>query len=318
LCFAQLATSTPSRSSISGLSTRRLTSTLNILIFLWWVPQMLFLIGKVFNHLVIKIWKYFNKSFLADKTAITITQRAWIIKLGRNIWIRCNVGKLCLDSTIVIGRLPLCCIHDSTSYHHDLIILGDSKWLWISTYDNYVRKSMWQLCGWGMVHICMTFHKRAFDTIAHWFDNVQNCATPNCQKKVNSIPPTQFPHKFLYIVAILIQNHFESPNIKTDATFPRCTDSRPGWESQWFLLLLMRKVICIPWVFYFTEHRIHGSVSLVAYFKWIDLSILKLNIAILHCMFSEIKNAVYTYLILICQIPSWYDLYVYIIHIHNT
>jgi hypothetical protein len=42
-----------------------------------------------------------------------------------------------------------------------------------------------------------------------------------------------------------------------------------------------------------TEHRIHGSVSLVAYFKLIDLSILELNIAILHCMFSEIKNAVY-------------------------
>jgi hypothetical protein len=34
--------------------------------------------------------------------------------------------------------------------------------------------------------------------------------------------------------------------------------------------------------------------SLVAYFKLIDLSILELNIAILHCMFSEIKNAVYT------------------------
>jgi hypothetical protein len=29
--------------------------------------------------------------------------------------------------------------------------------------DNYVRKCMWQLRGWGMVDICMTFHKRAFD-----------------------------------------------------------------------------------------------------------------------------------------------------------
>jgi hypothetical protein len=37
--------------------------------------------------------------------------------------------------------------------------------------------------------------------------------------------------------------------------------------------------------FYFTEHTIHRSVS--------DLSILELNIAILHCMFSEIKNEVY-------------------------
>jgi hypothetical protein len=48
----------------------------------------------------------------------------------------------------------------------------------------------------------------------------------------------------------------------------------------------------LPRVFYFTEHRIHESVSLVAYFKCIDLSILELNIAILRCMFSEIKNAV--------------------------
>jgi hypothetical protein len=27
----------------------------------------------------------------------------------------------------------------------------------------YVRKFMWQLCGWGRVDICMTFHMRAFD-----------------------------------------------------------------------------------------------------------------------------------------------------------
>jgi hypothetical protein len=35
----------------------------------------------------------------------------------------------------------------------------------------------------------------------------------NCQRNVNSILPTQLPHKFAYIVAILIHNHFESPNI---------------------------------------------------------------------------------------------------------
>jgi hypothetical protein len=34
----------------------------------------------------------------------------------------------------------------------------------------------------------------------------------NCQINVNSILPTQLPHKFSYIVAILIPNHFESPN----------------------------------------------------------------------------------------------------------
>jgi hypothetical protein len=33
----------------------------------------------------------------------------------------------------------------------------------VDKYDNYVRKFMWQLCGWGIVDICVTFHKRAFD-----------------------------------------------------------------------------------------------------------------------------------------------------------
>jgi hypothetical protein len=35
-----------------------------------------------------------------------------------------------------------------------------------------------------------------------------------CHTNVNSTPPTQLPDKFSYIVAILIHNHFESPNIK--------------------------------------------------------------------------------------------------------
>jgi hypothetical protein len=30
-------------------------------------------------------------------------------------------------------------------------------------YGNYGRKFMWQLCGWGIIDICMTFHMRAFD-----------------------------------------------------------------------------------------------------------------------------------------------------------
>jgi hypothetical protein len=33
----------------------------------------------------------------------------------------------------------------------------------VDKYGNYVRKFMWQLCGWGRVNICMTFHMRAFD-----------------------------------------------------------------------------------------------------------------------------------------------------------
>jgi hypothetical protein len=35
----------------------------------------------------------------------------------------------------------------------------------------------------------------------------------NCQRNVKIILPTQLPHKFSYIDAILIHNHFESPNI---------------------------------------------------------------------------------------------------------
>jgi hypothetical protein len=33
----------------------------------------------------------------------------------------------------------------------------------VDKYGNYDRKFMWQLCGWGRVDICMTFHMRAFD-----------------------------------------------------------------------------------------------------------------------------------------------------------
>jgi hypothetical protein len=67
------------------------------------------------------------------------------------------------------------------------------------------------MCGWGRVDICMTFYMHAFDffyTIE--LDNFQNCPTLNCQRNVNSIVPTQLPHKFQYI---LIHNYFESPNI---------------------------------------------------------------------------------------------------------
>jgi hypothetical protein len=60
----------------------------------------------------------------------------------------------------------------------------------------------------------MIFHVRAFDffIIAHRLDNFQNCATMNCQRNVNSILPTQLPHKFSYIAAIFNHNYFKSPN----------------------------------------------------------------------------------------------------------
>jgi hypothetical protein len=40
----------------------------------------------------------------------------------------------------------------------------------------------------------------------------------NCQRNVNPTLPTQLPHKFSYIVAILGHNHFESPNILKENT----------------------------------------------------------------------------------------------------
>jgi hypothetical protein len=33
----------------------------------------------------------------------------------------------------------------------------------VDKYGNSIRKSMWQVCAWGIVVICMTFHKRPFD-----------------------------------------------------------------------------------------------------------------------------------------------------------
>jgi hypothetical protein len=41
-----------------------------------------------------------------------------------------------------------------------------------------------------------------------------------CHTNVNSTPPTQLPHKFLYIVAMLIHNHFESPNMYLIGVIP--------------------------------------------------------------------------------------------------
>jgi hypothetical protein len=52
----------------------------------------------------------------------------------------------------------------------------------------------------------------------------------NCQTNINYILPTQLPHKFSYIVAILIHNHFESPNIQVATKYGNSWVSR-----EWFL-----------------------------------------------------------------------------------
>jgi hypothetical protein len=60
---------------------------------------------------------------------------------------------------------------------------------------------MWKMCGWGIVDIYVTFHMHAFDFFIPLHID--------CQRNVNSILPTELPHKFSYIVATLIHNHFE-------------------------------------------------------------------------------------------------------------
>jgi hypothetical protein len=80
----------------------------------------------------------------------------------------------------------------------------------VDKYGNYVLKFMWQLCGWGMVDICMRFHKRAFDFFLY---HCTLTMTMNCQRNVISVLRRELPHKFSYIGAILINNHFESSNI---------------------------------------------------------------------------------------------------------
>jgi hypothetical protein len=86
-------------------------------------------------------------------------------------------------------------------------ILGDSKWLWPSMATMYEN-----LCGNCVDEVELSFVWHFISIITHWFDSFQNCATMNCQRNINSILPTQLPHKFSYIVAILGHNHFESPN----------------------------------------------------------------------------------------------------------
>jgi hypothetical protein len=67
------------------------------------------------------------------------------------------------------------------------------------------------------VDISLTVHSRAILKIVKSRCNgikKIKCTLMKCQKNVNSTPSTQLPHKFSYIVAILIHNYFESPNIR--------------------------------------------------------------------------------------------------------
>jgi hypothetical protein len=86
----------------------------------------------------------------------------------------------------------------------------------VAKYGNYVRKCMWPLCGWDRVDISLTVHSRAIWKIVKSTCNgikTIKCTPMKCHANVNSTPPTQLPHNFSYIVAILGQNHFESLNI---------------------------------------------------------------------------------------------------------
>jgi hypothetical protein len=80
---------------------------------------------------------------------------------------------------------------------------------------NYVRKFVWQLCGWDRVYISLTVQSREILKVVKSMCNgikKIKCTLMKCHTNVNSVPFTQLPHRFLYMVAILIHNHFESPN----------------------------------------------------------------------------------------------------------
>jgi hypothetical protein len=67
----------------------------------------------------------------------------------------------------------------------------------------------------------------------------------NCQRNVNSILPTQLPHKFSYIVAILIHNHFESPNTNVNIFREKGVKSfsKKAWESLNFIKKMGKKKV---------------------------------------------------------------------------
>jgi hypothetical protein len=80
----------------------------------------------------------------------------------------------------------------------------------VAKYGNYVRKFMWQLCGKGRVDISLTVHSHAIlyvvKSMCNGIEKIK-CTLMKCHTNVNSTPFTQLPHKFSYIVAILILNH---------------------------------------------------------------------------------------------------------------
>jgi hypothetical protein len=90
------------------------------------------------------------------------------------------------------------------------IVLGDSKWSWISMRTMYEN-----LCGNCVGRIELTFFWQ-FIVAQFWKLSIQCTMVKKnmkCHTVVNPTPPTRLPHKFSSIVAILIHNHFESPTM---------------------------------------------------------------------------------------------------------
>jgi hypothetical protein len=100
----------------------------------------------------------------------------------------------------------------------------------VDKYGNYVRKFMWQHC---RVDISLTVHGRTILKIVKSTCNgIQKIkfTLMKCYTNVSSTPPTQLPHKFSYIVAILIHNNFESPN----------TCIKLSWKLPWIVDIITK------------------------------------------------------------------------------
>jgi hypothetical protein len=107
--------------------------------------------------------------------------------------------------------------------HTNHICIGLFKMI-VAKYGNCVRKFMWQLCGWGMVDICMTFHKRAFDFFLYHCRLIRQFSKlrDSDLSKKYQLCPTHTVATYIF-VHILSHNHFESPNTVA---------SKKNWSSK--------------------------------------------------------------------------------------
>jgi hypothetical protein len=99
-----------------------------------------------------------------------------------------------------------------------------------------------------------------------------------CQRNVNSILPTQLPHKFSYTVAILTHNHFEPSNTFNNKNFIYFVDVMMLEFGVVFLVFSILMLVFINWLFYHirTDIAVNAATTNSVSCKLISRKILKL------------------------------------------